>query len=150
VINNTILIWKLLFAVSRVSSVKLSWRKKFLLCMVCLLCIETCWLIMFDSAHCTPSNNVAQYRVGYHWKLQTPPLWKNVFSSNRGRGKHFDHRQPTATNMFTWLNSRAKFCCKMWGDSLVWNQYSHRVDAKVTFYVYRFPILFVEVFWEQQ
>ena len=72
--------------VSCISSVKLSWRKKFLLCMVCLLCIET-WLIMFDSAHCTPSNNVAQYRVGYHWKLQTPPLWKNVFSSNRGRGQ---------------------------------------------------------------
>jgi len=37
----------------------------------------------------------------------------------------------------------------MWGDSLVWNQYSHRVDAEVTFYIYRFPILFLEVFWEQ-
>jgi len=37
----------------------------------------------------------------------------------------------------------------MWGDSLVWNQYSHRVDAEVTYYICRFPILFVEVFWEQ-
>jgi len=37
----------------------------------------------------------------------------------------------------------------MWEDNLVRNQYSHRVDAKVTFYIYRFPILFVEVFWEQ-
>ena len=34
-----------------------------------------------------------------------------------------------------------QFCCKMWGDSLVWNQYSHRVDAEVNFYKYRFPIL---------
>jgi len=25
----------------------------------------------------------------------------------------------------------AAFCCKMWGDSLVWNQYSRRVDAEV-------------------
>jgi len=32
---------------------------------------------------------------------------------------------------YTW----AQFCCKMWGDSLVWNQYSHRVDAEVTFYI---------------
>jgi len=38
---------------------------------------------------------------------------------------------------------------KMWGDSLVRNQYSHRVDAEVTFYIYRLPILFQEVFWEQ-
>ena len=39
--------------------------------------------------------------------------------------------------------------CKMWGGTLVWNQYSHRVDAEVTFHIYRFPILFLEVFWEQ-
>jgi len=38
---------------------------------------------------------------------------------------------------------------QMWGDSLVWNQYGHRVDAGVTFYIYRDPILFLEVFWEQ-
>jgi len=37
----------------------------------------------------------------------------------------------------------------MWGGSLVWNQYSQRVDAEVTFYTYRFPVLFLEVFWEQ-
>jgi len=43
----------------------------------------------------------------------------------------------------------AQFCCKMWGDSLVWNQYSHRVDAEVTFYIYRFPILFLDMFWEK-
>ena len=43
----------------------------------------------------------------------------------------------------------AQFCCKMWGGTLVWNQYSHRVDAEVTFYIYRFPVLFLEVFWEQ-
>ena len=40
----------------------------------------------------------------------------------------------------------AQFCCKMWGYSLVWNQYSHRVDAEVMFYIYRFSILFLEVF----
>jgi len=43
----------------------------------------------------------------------------------------------------------AQFCCKMWGGTLVRNQYSHRVDAEITIYIYRFPILFVEVFWEQ-
>jgi len=43
----------------------------------------------------------------------------------------------------------AQLCCKMLGDSLVWNQCSHQVDAEVTFYVYRSPILFVEAFWEQ-
>ena len=32
------------------------------------------------------------------------------------------------------LRSWAQFCCKMWGDSLVWNQYSHPIDAEVTFY----------------
>jgi len=36
----------------------------------------------------------------------------------------------------------AQFCCKMWGDSLVWNQYSHQVDAEVTFCIYRFLNLF--------
>jgi len=43
----------------------------------------------------------------------------------------------------------AQFCCKMWGGSLVWNQYSHWVDAEVTICIYRFPILLLEVFWEQ-
>jgi len=37
----------------------------------------------------------------------------------------------------------------MWGDSLVWNQYSHRVDAEVKFYKYKFLVLFLEVFWKQ-
>jgi len=32
------------------------------------------------------------------------------------------------------------------GTVLVWNQWSHRVDAEVKFYKYRFPILFIEVF----
>jgi len=41
------------------------------------------------------------------------------------------------------------FAVKVWGDSLVWNQFSHRVNAEVTFFICRFPILFVEVFWEQ-
>ena len=41
------------------------------------------------------------------------------------------------------------FVVKFGGDNLVWNQYIHRVDAEVTFYVYRFPILFLEVFWQQ-
>ena len=31
----------------------------------------------------------------------------------------------------------------------MWNQYSHRVYAEVTLYIYRFPILFLNVFWEQ-
>jgi len=34
------------------------------------------------------------------------------------------------------------FCCKMWGGSLVWNQYIHPVDAEVKFCKYRFSILF--------
>jgi len=41
--------------------------------------------------------------------------------------------------------SWAQFVMKCRGDSLV-NQYNHRVDAEVTFYIYRFPILFLEVF----
>jgi len=35
------------------------------------------------------------------------------------------------------------------GGSLVQNQCGHRVDAEVTFYIYSFPALFQEVFWEQ-
>ena len=35
----------------------------------------------------------------------------------------------------------------MWGNSLVWNQYIGWVDAEVMFYIYIFPILFLEVFW---
>ena len=38
----------------------------------------------------------------------------------------------------------------MWGDSLVLKQYSHRVDAEVKFYKYRFSILYLEVFWKQK
>jgi len=38
------------------------------------------------------------------------------------------------------------FVVKCGEDSLVRYQYSHRVDAEVTFYIYRFPILFLEVF----
>jgi len=38
-----------------------------------------------------------------------------------------------------------QFCCKIWGDSLVQNQYSHRVDSEVQVYKY-FTILFLEVF----
>jgi len=34
----------------------------------------------------------------------------------------------------------ARFCCKMWRDSLVRNQYSHRFDAEVKLYKYQFPI----------
>ena len=45
-------------------------------------------------------------------------------------------------------NHRRNFVVK-WGDSLVWNQHSHRVDAEVTFCICRFPIIFLEVFWEQ-
>jgi len=41
------------------------------------------------------------------------------------------------------------FVVKCGGDSLVWNQYILRIDAEVTFYTYRFPILFLEVFWQQ-
>ena len=33
------------------------------------------------------------------------------------------------------LSAWAQFCCKMWGESLVWNQYSHPIDAEVTFYI---------------
>jgi len=43
----------------------------------------------------------------------------------------------------------AQFCCIMWRGQLGVTPYSHRVDAEVTFYIYRFPILFVELFWEQ-
>ena len=43
----------------------------------------------------------------------------------------------TDTNLCEPLWSRpwAQFCCEVWGDSLVWNQHSHRVDAEVTFYI---------------
>jgi len=41
------------------------------------------------------------------------------------------------------------FVVKCGGDSLVQNQYSHRVDAEVAFYIYSFPVLFLEVFCEQ-
>jgi len=44
------------------------------------------------------------------------------------------------------VHTWAQFCCKMWEGSFFGNQYSHRVDAKVMFYVYRFPIIFLEVF----
>ena len=40
-------------------------------------------------------------------------------------------------------NSWTQFCCKMWWDSLVWNQYIHPIDAQVKFYKYRFPFLFL-------
>jgi len=40
------------------------------------------------------------------------------------------------------------FSVKCGGDSLVWNQYSHWVDAEVTFCIYRFQNFFLEVFWE--
>ena len=46
-------------------------------------------------------------------------------------------------------NHGRNFVVKYGGDSLVWNQYSQRVDAEVTFYTYRFPVLFLEVFWQQ-
>jgi len=41
------------------------------------------------------------------------------------------------------------FVVKCGGGSLMGNQYSHRVDAEVTFYMYRFSMLFLEVFREQ-
>jgi len=63
-------------------------------------------------------------------------------------GKHLIIRQPRE-GVSSYPQAWAQFCCKMWGGSLVGNQYSHRVDAKVTFYIYRFPMLFLEVFWEQ-
>jgi len=53
------------------------------------------------------------------------------------------------SNVKTLLGPWAQFCYKMWGVNLVQNQYSHRVDAEVTFYIYSFPVLFLEVSWEQ-
>jgi len=49
---------------------------------------------------------------------------------------------------YTVMHGR-NFVAKCGGDSLVWNQYSDRVDAEVMFYIYSFPILFQEVFWGQ-
>ena len=40
------------------------------------------------------------------------------------------------------LGSMGAIFYKIWGDSLVWNQDIHPVDAEVKFYKYRFPILF--------
>jgi len=57
--------------------------------------------------------------------------------------------KPMQTMQLHWDPPWAQFCCKMWGDSLVWNQYSDRVDAEVMFHIYSFPILFLEVFWGQ-
>ena len=55
----------------------------------------------------------------------------------------------TKTLCLVSLQHERYFVVKCGGDSLVWNQYSHRVDAELAFYIYRFPILFLEVFWEQ-
>jgi len=38
----------------------------------------------------------------------------------------------------------------MWGGQLDVKPGSHRVDAEVTFHIYRFPIVFLDVFWEQR
>ena len=48
-----------------------------------------------------------------------------------------------------WKHGR-NFVVKCGGDSLVRSQYSHRVGAELTFYIYRFPILFLDVVWEQR
>jgi len=40
------------------------------------------------------------------------------------------------------------FVVKFGGNSLVWNQYSCRIDAEVTFHKYRFPLI-LAVFWEK-
>jgi len=45
--------------------------------------------------------------------------------------------------------SWAQLCCKMWGDSLMQNQYSHRADVEDKFCKCRFTILFLEVFFKQ-
>jgi len=47
---------------------------------------------------------------------------------------------------YSYLVAGRNFVVKCGGDSLVGNQYGHRVDAEVTFYIYIFPILFLEVF----
>jgi len=42
-----------------------------------------------------------------------------------------------------------KFVVKCGGDSLVWSQWSHQVDAEVKSYKCRFLVLFIEVFQKQ-
>jgi len=75
----------------------------------------------------------------------TRPLHATVFNHNV-INLYFTANKSTMHKSYydTW----AQFCCKM-GGSLLCNQYSHRVDAKVTFSIYRSPILFLEVFCEQ-
>ena len=81
----------------------------------------------------------------YHkWRSQT---WKIAYVKGEGIFECYYFEQNGLGVVFLW--AWAQFCCKMWGDSLVWNQYSHRVDAEVAFYIYRFPFLFLEMFWEQ-
>jgi len=89
-----------------------------------------------------------------------PPLptpWSSVieFATNANSWnveKLKQGQRKQTTSRLKWINHTtpwAQFFCKMLRDSLVWNQYSQRVDAEVTFYISRFPILFVQVFWEQ-
>jgi len=51
-------------------------------------------------------------------------------------------------NSLGWNHGR-NFVVKCVGDSLMWNQYSHRPDSEVKFCKYRFPIMFLEVFSKQ-
>jgi len=43
----------------------------------------------------------------------------------------------------------AQFCYKMWGGSLIQNQYNHWAYSEVKLCKYRFPILLLEVFSKQ-
>ena len=56
------------------------------------------------------------------------PGWKSVVKSKHQISK-------AAFRLWAW----AQFCCKMWGDSSAWNQYSHRDDAEKTFYIIQIP-----------
>jgi len=83
-------------------------------------------------------NNFAwtQQNLGRHEKIggTLPPNASRIYGSACVRS-FFPNNKGHVT---AW----AQFCCKMWEDCLVGNQYSYRADAEVKFCKYRFPILF--------
>ena len=72
-----------------------------------------------------------------------------IFLVDTGPLSHSGTRPEGSGCDFCCADHGRNFVVKCWGHSFVGNHYSHRVDAEVKFYIYRFPILFLEVFWKQ-
>ena len=119
---------------------------------ICKQCLRvTCWRAKEREEKASKPKNLFTEMNKLKHKLRqvkpgNGPFSNNCFHWNWKIKKLTDTNYGATTPQW---RSWAQFCCKIRGDTLVWNQYSHRVDAEVTFYIYRFPILFLEVFWEQ-